>query len=61
MATAKMPHSEHEKHLCYLCNLDFHNGNSEEYKKLIKNAKYYCESCGRSSLNAKNLCRPIEI
>ena len=61
MAEAKMPHPEHEKHLCYLCNLGFQKSNAQEYKTLIKSPKYFCENCGRSAANEKNLCKPVTL
>jgi hypothetical protein len=61
MAKAKMPHSQHDKHLCYLNNLEFQKNNPEEYKELVRDAQYYCENCGRSALSARNLCKPVKL
>jgi len=61
MADIKMPHAGHEKHLCYLNNLDYQKTNAREYRELIKNPRFYCENCGRSAPNEKNLCKPAAL
>lgn len=61
MAKAQMPHPGHDKHLCYLNNLAFQVSNPEEYKMLVKDAKFFCKNCGRAAADAKNLCKPQEI
>lgn len=33
----------------------------EEYKALVKDPKYVCFKCGRSSNSKKNLCKPREL
>ncbi len=58
MAEVKMPHPEHEKHLCLLQNVGYVSTNLADYKKLVMNAKYVCKNCGRVAANAKNLCAP---
>ena len=61
MATIKAPHPGHEKHLCYLNNLAFHQTNVEDYKALIRDAKFFCENCGRAAASEKNLCKPAQL
>lgn len=61
MAKAKLPHSGHDKHLCYLTNLDFHNSNIDEYKGFVINPEYMCQNCGRVAADKKNLCKPVKI
>ena len=61
MAKVKMPHPGHGQHLCYLTNIDFQNSNSGEYKKLVKNAKFMCKTCGRAAAKKSNLCRPVNL
>lgn len=61
MTDAKMPHSGHDKHLCYLNNLDFQKSNPEEYKQLVINPQFMCQNCGRVADNEKNLCRPVKL
>ena len=61
MAKAKMPHAMHEKHLCYLNNIRFQDSNLEEYKDLVKDARFLCNNCGRVAKDAKNLCEPIKL
>jgi hypothetical protein len=61
MATAKMPHPGHNKHLCYLNNLGFQIGFPKEYKALVKNGKFVCKVCGRVAAMEKNLCKPVKL
>jgi hypothetical protein len=61
MTEPKMPHPEHEKHLCYLNNLGFQISNEEEYKQLVRNPKFLCKNCGRVAVSQSNLCRPVQL
>lgn len=61
MEDVKMPHEGHGQHLCYLHNIGLLAENLEEYKKLVKNAKYICMGCGRAAASDKNLCAPKEL
>jgi hypothetical protein len=61
MNKPQMPHIGHDKHLCYLVNLDYQNSNLDDYKQLVKKAEYMCKKCGRVAENEKNLCDPIKI
>ena len=61
MAKAKMPHPSHNKHLCYLTNMNFHLANPKEYKVLLKDAKFMCRVCGRAAASDSNLCKPVKI
>ncbi len=61
MPRAKMPHPEHEEHLCYLQNMGYVQSNLEDYKKLVTNSKYVCKNCGRTAANEKNLCAPVKL
>jgi len=61
MSETKLPHPGHDKHLCYLTNLEFHKTNPQDYKQLIQNGKYFCQNCGRVAGNAKNLCKPVPL
>lgn len=56
-----MPHPGHEKHLCYLTNLNFHQNNWDEYKALVENPRYVCKICGRSAADKDRLCKPAKI
>ena len=61
MSDNNIPHPGHDKHLCYLNNLRFQDSNPEEYKKLLKDAAYFCQNCGRAAANSKNLCKPVKL
>ncbi len=60
-AAVHMPHPGHEHHLCYFQNLGLLKDKMEEYKMLIRDAKYVCKDCGRSAVSPDNLCFPEKI
>jgi len=57
----KMPHDGHEMHLCYLANLGYQAQDTEDYRKLVREAKYICQGCGRAAADKINLCRPKKL
>jgi hypothetical protein len=57
----KMPHDGHEMHLCYLANLGYQAQDTEDYRKLVRGAKYVCKSCGRAAAEKINLCQPTKL
>ncbi len=61
MSDEKMPHPNHEKHLCHLISIGYGKAEPGEYKSLIKNGQYYCKSCGRVAADAENLCLPEKL
>ena len=61
MAQAKMPHENHAKHLCYLNNLGYQISDPEDYKALVKDAKFMCKICGRVAAKEVNLCKPVKM
>jgi hypothetical protein len=61
MAEKSMPHPGHDEHLCYLQNVGFLSKNLDEYKKLVKDAKYVCKACGRTAAKDVNLCVPEKL
>ncbi len=56
-----MPEEGHQFHLCYLQNVGFVKNKLEQYKKLVKDAKFVCTQCGRTAASDKNLCGPRKI
>jgi hypothetical protein len=56
-----MAHHGYEKHLCLHKNIALLPENLENYKKLVRGAKYVCKDCGRAAGNAENLCFPVEL
>jgi hypothetical protein len=56
-----MPHVKHDEHLCYLQNMGYVENYFNDYKELIRNAKFVCKNCGRSAANQENLCKPEKI
>ena len=61
MAEVKMPHPDHEKHLCLLKNIGFVKKNLEEYKALVRDPDYVCRKCGRAATQKKNLCKAEKL
>jgi hypothetical protein len=61
MAVTKMPHPEHEQHLCYLQNVGYLASNLKDYKKLVTEPKFVCKNCGRAATKENNLCAPEKL
>jgi hypothetical protein len=61
MQKLKMPHPKHNEHLCYLVNMGHIKSSFEDYKKLVRDAKFVCKMCGRSANSKENLCFPVKI
>jgi DNA replicative helicase MCM subunit Mcm2 (Cdc46/Mcm family) len=61
MKKPEMPHAMHDEHLCYLVNMGYIETSIDDYKALVKDAKFVCEKCGRAANSNENLCRPIKI
>jgi hypothetical protein len=62
MSKIAQPHSGHTQHLCYLVNMGVLGTSSYSgYKKLVKDAKWICRSCGRSAASPKSLCNPKKL
>ncbi|MHC4130422.1 MAG: hypothetical protein ACYSSP_05560 [Planctomycetota bacterium] len=61
MAKYKLPHSGHNRHLCYLVNLGCQQRSQKMYEKLVCEPKYFCLQCGRAAGKAKNLCKPFKM
>jgi hypothetical protein len=71
MATIiKMPHPDHEEHLCFLENIGYLKSpellemgvdRKEEFKRLVKNPRFFCKKCGRAATFEKNLCEPERL
>jgi hypothetical protein len=61
MKNPQMPHIKHDQHLCYLQNMGYLENYFNDYKELVKNARFVCKNCGRSAGNEENLCRPEKI
>ncbi len=66
----KMPHAEHEEHLCFLENIGYLGSpelleigvdRREEYKRLVRKPKFFCKKCGRAAAHGKNLCEPEKL
>ena len=56
MKEYKMPHPNHENHLCYLANIGFVESMPEAYKELIQNGRFWCRACGRVAAGKASLC-----
>lgn len=66
----KMPHPGHEEHLCFLENIGYLRSQEllemgvdakDQYKKLVKGARFLCGKCGRAAAKAQNLCEPERL
>ena len=61
MNKPEMPHPMHDDHLCYLVNMGYIESSFNDYKELVRDAKFVCQKCGRSANSDENLCRPVKI
>ena len=61
MKKPEMPCAMHDEHLCYLVNMGYIENSLNDYKELVKDAKFVCKKCGRSANSNENLCRPVKI
>jgi len=46
-----------ERHLCKIVK----RNDFDLVRELIKDTRYFCGKCGRSSHDAENLCRPMVL
>jgi hypothetical protein len=61
MTATKMPHPNHENHLCYLENIGYLQEFPEAFKQLVRNGKYMCKVCGRVAADKGSLCVPDRL
>jgi len=61
MADLKMPHPDHEHHLCLLHNVGYLKTNLNDFKNLVKDGEFMCRNCGRVAASEKNLCNPDKL
>jgi len=57
----EMPHDGHSGHLCYMVNMRINETNFQEFKELVRDAKYICKNCGRAAADKESLCRPVKL
>ena len=51
--------SEKEKHLCKL--KDQIKEDFEQYRQLVKDARFVCMKCGRAARDERHLCKPVAL
>ena len=50
-----------KSHAAHLCELIAKKTPVEELKKLVRNAQFICQKCGRAAAKETNLCAPTRI
>jgi len=60
-ADADMPHWGHDEHLCLLENIGYLRVAFDDYKRMVRRAKFICKECGRVAGDARNLCAPEKL
>ena len=50
-----------DKTLCALQEEGFIESHTEDFKKLIQPAHFFCKNCGRSAVTENNLCNPEKL
>ena len=54
----KIPHPEHDKHLCVIWQ---NTMDVEELKSKTKNPKFICKGCGRVAEQSSSLCDAVPM
>lgn len=49
------------KKMCKLVKNKLQKDDPEKFKDLVKDAKYYCKSCGHVAAKSSNLCKPEKL
>ena len=49
------------KSLCKVVGKKYLRTNLDDYRDLVKKAKYICLKCGRVARLKKNLCNPVKL
>jgi hypothetical protein len=52
--------SSKEKTLCEL-KKDCLKENPQDYKKLVRDARFLCKKCGRVARDEERLCKPVSL
>jgi hypothetical protein len=60
-ADVEMPHWGHEEHLCLLENIGYLRVAPDDFKQMVKGAKFICKECGRVAGEERNLCAPEKL
>jgi len=50
-----------DKTLCALQEEGYIESHTEEFKKLIQPARFFCKNYGRSAVRSENLCNPENL
>jgi hypothetical protein len=50
-----------DKTLCALQEEGYIESHTEDFKRLIQPARFFCKNCGRSAVNDNNLCNAEEL
>jgi len=58
MKKPEMPCPMHDEHLCYLVNMGYVENSLNDYKKLVKDAKFVCKKCGGPQIQMKTSAGP---
>ena len=66
----KMPHPEHEEHLCFLENIGYLRSpelleigvdRKEEYEELVRKPKFFAGNAAGLPAHGKSLCEPEKL
>ena len=49
------------KKICKLVKDKLQKDDPKKFKEIVKDAKYYCKSCGHVSCKSSNLCKAEKI
>ncbi|MHC4551673.1 MAG: hypothetical protein ACYSUT_02740 [Planctomycetota bacterium] len=49
------------KKMCKMVKDKLQKDDPKKFKAVVKDAKYYCKSCGHVACKSSNLCKPEKI
>lgn len=49
------------KKMCKLASDKLQKDDPKKFKSLVKDAKFYCQGCGRVAVKSSHLCKPEKL
>jgi hypothetical protein len=57
----RLMNNTEDKTLCALQEEGYVESHTEDFKKLIQPAHFFCKNCGRSAVRSENLCNSEDL
>lgn len=52
---------EHCRESDHLCRIVSRHGDSDKLRRLVRESRYVCRTCGRTARSGDNLCKPVGL